>query len=195
MTWWWRLKGTILRSVCPLFFEKIGAGTMFTGRIRLPAPLRKVSIGRRCMIGHDVYFQTSRSSSITLGDEVSVNTGSHLVAHREITIGQNTAIGEYVSIRDQEHLHTPETGVRGQGFTSDPVAIGDNCWIGRGVLIRPGTRIGAGSIVAANSVVCGRFPDNVLIAGAPAVIKRAFLPGGEKIAWDSASTPSGSKGD
>jgi acetyltransferase-like isoleucine patch superfamily enzyme len=137
-------------------------------------PLRQIWIGRDCMIGHDVFFQTGRRSVIKLGDRVSVNSGCHIVASQAITIGNNVAIGEYVSIRDQEHRHTPQTGVRNQGFMVEPVVIEDNCWIGRGVYIGPGTHVGHGSIVAANSVLRGKYPAGSLLAGAPAVVKRTL---------------------
>ncbi|TIN26417.1 acyltransferase [Mesorhizobium sp.] len=160
-----------------MFYERIGKGTLFTGRVRLPLPLRKIRIGENCMIGHDVFFQTGRNSSITIGDNSNLNTGCHLVASESITIGDNVAIGEYVSIRDQEHRFSPATGVRGQGFKIDPVSIGSNVWIGRGVYIGPGTTIESGSIVGANSVVRGKFPPNVLIAGAPAKVKKMLVDG------------------
>lgn len=189
----WRLKGTLLRLVAPLFFQKVGSGTQFTGRVRLPLPLRKITIGREAMIGHDVFFQTGRSSRIAIGDRVSLNTGCHLVAAEAITIGDNVAVGEYVSIRDQEHRFTPATGVRDQGFTVAAITIGDNVWIGRGAYVGPGSRIGAGSIVAANSVVRGAFPPAVLLAGAPATIRRRILPSGETApyAGEASSSSSG----
>jgi carbonic anhydrase/acetyltransferase-like protein (isoleucine patch superfamily) len=172
----WKLKGVFLRASCPLFFKGVGKGTQFTGRVRLPLPFRQIWIGQECMIGHDVFFQTGRRSSIEIGDKVSLNTGCHLVSNSMIKIGHNVAIGEYVSIRDQEHLHTPETGVRDQGYAVSDITIEDNCWIGRGVYIGPGAHIGRGSIVAANSVVrAGRFPPGSLIAGAPATVRRALL--------------------
>ncbi|MEM7766160.1 MAG: acyltransferase [Pseudomonadota bacterium] len=196
----WRLKGLILRVVSPLFFERVGPGTQFTGRVRLPMPFRKVRIGRAAMIGHDVFFQTGRTSHIHIGDQVSLNSGCHLVASEAITIGDNVAVGEYVSIRDQEHRFTPATGVRRQGFSVAPVSIGDNVWIGRGAYIGPGSVIGAGSIIAANSVVRGQFPPGVLIAGAPANIKRRILPSGETVAWTgsdeaASSEPTDPQGD
>lgn len=175
----WRLKGALLGLISPLFFRSVGQGTQFTGRIRLPLPFRKIDIGARCLIGHDVYFQTGRTSQIAVGDDVSLNTGCHLIAVERITIGRNVAIGEYVSIRDQEHRFAPRTGVRGGGFSVSPVTIGDNVWIGRGAYIGPGTHIRSGSVVGANSVVSGDFPPNVLIAGAPATIRRSILPTGE----------------
>ena len=177
----WRLKGELVRLLCPLFFRSIGRGTRFTGRVRLPLPLRGVEIGERCMIGHDVYFQTGRTAEIMVGNDSSLNTGCQLIASECISIGRNVAIGEYVSIRDQEHRFAPRSGVRGNGFSVSPVTIEDNVWIGRGAYIGPGTHIRSGSVVGANSVVAGDFPPNVLIAGAPATIRRSILPTGETL--------------
>lgn len=171
----WKFRGSLVRLTSPLFFKRVGAGTQFTGRIRWPMPLRNVVIGKNGMIGHDVHFQTGRASHITIGDEVSLNSGCHVIASESIVIGDNVAVGEYVSIRDSEHRHTPETGVRDQGYTVKPIIIEDNCWIGRGVYIGPGSRIRKGSIIAANSIVRGEFPEGSLIAGAPAVVKRTLL--------------------
>ena len=126
------------------------------------------------MVGHDVYFQAGRNATILVGDDVSINTGCHIIASERISIGHNVAIGEYVSIRDQEHKHDPATGVRGQGFDHAPVDIESNCWIGRGVYIGPGTKIGKGTIVAANSVLRGEYPPSSLVAGTPAVVKKSL---------------------
>lgn len=177
----WKIKGILISLTCPLFFARIGRGTQFTGRVRLPMPGRNVFIGERCMVGHDVFFQTGRTSTIRIGDEVSINTGCHIVASEAISIGNCVAVGEYVTIRDQDHKFLPEKGVRDQGFLVAPVLIGDNVWIGRGVHIGPGTAIGSGSIVAANAVVRGVFGPNLLIAGVPAVVKRRILPSGKTV--------------
>jgi len=170
-----RLKAFIIRLTCPLFFKRIGKGCTFHGRIRLPRPLRNVTIGDNCMIGESIYFHTSRQSAIELGNNSRINTGCHLVASENITIGNNVAIGEYTTIRDQEHMFSLKTGIEGENDHVEPVIISDNVWIGRGVYIGPGTTIGSGCIIGANSVVKGEFPENVLIAGAPAVVKKQLV--------------------
>jgi acetyltransferase-like isoleucine patch superfamily enzyme len=169
-----KLKGFVLRWTCPLFYKRIGKRCSFHGRIRLPSPLRNVTIGDDCMIGDAVFFHTGRRSEIVIGSNCSVNSGCHLVASERIIIGDNVAIAEYVSIRDNEHRFAPKTGVRGQGYNVAPIIIGSNVWIGRGVYVGPGTVIENGSIIGANSVVRGIFPPGVLIAGSPALVKKTL---------------------
>lgn len=55
---------------------------------------------------------------------------------------------------------------------SAPISIGDNVWLGAGVVVLPGVKIGNNSVIAANSVVLSDVPENVLYAGNPAVFKR-----------------------
>lgn len=134
----------------------------------------RVRFGNGCRIGSGTWLGTNRTATIELADDVSINLGCVLHASQRIVIGKSTAIAEYVSIRDQEHLFSPKCGVRGQGYHIAPIEIGDYCWIGRGVYIGPGTVIGRGSIVGANSVVKGKFPEGVLVAGVPAKIVRVL---------------------
>lgn len=155
-----------------LWHRPVPWSTTIYGKIRrLHLPVR-ITMGKRCRLGDDVYLATSHTSDIVIGDDVNINLGCVLVAVERITIGSNTSIAEYVSIRDQAHRFEPGSGVRGQGFTSAPVEIGENVWIGRGVFIGPGTVIGPNSIVGANAVVHGVFPPNALIVGAPAKVKK-----------------------
>lgn len=150
--------------------------TRFYGRFRSAYRPSRMRMGRSCGFGHDVFVSAGSDAEIVLGDMVTINDGSLLVASRSIHIGHRVAIGEYVSIRDQEHIHVAGKGVRDQGYRIAQVTIGDNSWIGRGAFIGPGTSIGKDCIVAAHSVVHGDFPDGVLIAGAPATIRKSLAP-------------------
>jgi len=50
-----------------------------------------------------------------------------------------------------------------EGFTSAPIVIGDNCWIGTGCIILKGVTIGSGSIVAAGTTVTKSVPPHSLV--------------------------------
>ena len=187
MTW----SGFMVRSVCVIahmvlkkyrlvwyqlrafiWFRAAPWSTSIYGRIGFAHLPCRINIGKNCSLGDRLYLSTGRSGVIDIGNNVSINTGGLLVASERITIGDNTAIGEYVSIRDQVHKFAVGHGIHGQGYRISPVDIGCNVWIGRGVFIGPGSRISSNSIVAANSVVHGEFPPNVLLARAPAKIKK-----------------------
>ncbi len=146
--------------------------TRIYGRLSFAYVPCRLVLGPRCSLGEGVTLNVAPTAGIVLGADVSLNTGCTLVASESIRIGDGVAIGEYVSIRDQQHRFRPGRGVLDQGYDIAPVEIGANCWIGRGAFIGPGSRIGADCIVGANSVVHGVFPDGVLIAGAPARIRR-----------------------
>ncbi|MEE1104690.1 MAG: DapH/DapD/GlmU-related protein, partial [Ruminococcus sp.] len=53
-----------------------------------------------------------------------------------------------------------------------PVTIGDDCWIGRRVMILPGVHIAEGCVIGAGAVVTKNIPPYSVAAGVPArVIK------------------------
>ena len=49
-----------------------------------------------------------------------------------------------------------------------PVRIGDNCFIGTGVILMPGITVGDNCIVGAGAVVTRDIPSNSVFAGVPA---------------------------
>ena len=51
-----------------------------------------------------------------------------------------------------------------------PIHIDDGCFIGANSIILKGTTLGKNCVVGAGSVVSGKFPDNVIVAGNPARI-------------------------
>jgi acetyltransferase-like isoleucine patch superfamily enzyme len=70
--------------------------------------------------------------------------------------------------------------------TKGDIRVGDNAWIGFGVIILSGVRIGKNAVVGAGSTVTHDIPDNAIAVGNPArVIKmRAELDPKEKKSSD-----------
>lgn len=55
-----------------------------------------------------------------------------------------------------------------------PITIGDNVWLGGGVIVCPGVTIGENTVVGAGAVVTKDLPPNVLAAGNPAWVIRTL---------------------
>lgn len=66
---------------------------------------------------------------------------------------------------------------RGEPLTNDPIAIGDDCWLGVNVVVSPGVSIGQGAVVGANAVVTKDVVPYSVVAGSPA---RQI---GQRLAW------------
>ena len=62
----------------------------------------------------------------------------------------------------------------------EPVTIGNNVWLGGGVIVCPGVTIGDNTVVGAGSVVTKDLPANVLAVGNPCRVIR-LLNDGEDI--------------
>ena len=168
-----QVKWLYFRLLPGAYFKHLGRGTWFWGRVRFGAVNGNISVGRNCWIGHDVFLSAGKGCEIIIGDNVSLNTGCHVVAIAGIRIGSNTRIGEYTSLRDQDHaFDRTDVPIKDQGFTGASIQIGEDVWIGRGVMICAGTKIGDGAVVGANSVVTRDVEPYSIVAGCPARLIR-----------------------
>lgn len=91
-----------------------------------------------------------------------------------VSIGNNVEIGPNVSIITGEHYTMIEDrrAHRGHEFTRS-VIIGDDCWIGAGVIILAGVTIGSGCSIGAGSVVKANIPSFSIAVGVPARVIRS----------------------
>lgn len=92
----------------------------------------------------------------------------------KVTIGKRCSIGYRVSIKARTHdVNRPCMNDKGECFHIErDIGIGDDCWIGDNVFIKEGVSIGSNVVIGANSVVTKSFPDNVVVAGVPAIVIR-----------------------
>jgi maltose O-acetyltransferase len=106
---------------------------------------------------------------IELGDRVGFNYGCYVNGYGGLRIGDRTIIGPYSMIHTANHEMDLERPIVAQGWTKRPVEIGADCWIGMGVCVLPGARIGDRCIIGAGSVVVpGELEPNHIAVGNPA---------------------------
>jgi maltose O-acetyltransferase len=63
---------------------------------------------------------------------------------------------------------------RAKWEAAEPITIGDNVWLGGGVIVCPGVTIGADTVVGAGAVVTDDLPAGVLAVGSPARLVRSL---------------------
>jgi acetyltransferase-like isoleucine patch superfamily enzyme len=127
-----------------------------------------IRVGRNALLYPLLYLETDDAGSIDIGEGVVISRGVHIVSRAGITIGKGTMIGEYTSIRDANHARIPGLPIRDSGYKAQPITIGNEVWIGRGVAILGGVTIGDGATVGANAVVVHDVPAGTTAVGVPA---------------------------
>lgn len=116
-----------------------------------------------------VYFDYGKYTHF--GKGTFVNHSCYFMDGGTIDIGENVFIGPFCGFYTASHPINYTD--RNKGFERAlPIKIGDNCWFGANVSVMQGVTIGAGCVIAAGSVVTKDVPENCLIAGVPATIKK-----------------------
>ncbi|WP_271459819.1 DapH/DapD/GlmU-related protein [Pantoea leporis] len=145
--------------------------------------MRETQIGAQCEVLAETYIEYSE-----LGDFSYL--GEHCCV-ADAQIGRFSAIANHVRIgapnhpmdRASQHRFTycPEyydaQAERDNGFfadrRADRVIIGNDVWIGHGVIVLPGLKVGDGAVLAAGAVVTKEVPPYTIVGGVPAKVIRA----------------------
>lgn len=127
----------------------------------------RIYLGHGCRIEDDVRLISFGQGRIDVADHCFIGWGCIFSAQQQLSIGEGTAIAEYVSIRD--HNHMPDDGaVHRSKMQVEPVMIGKRVWIGAKVTITAGVTIGDDVVIGANAVVTKDVASGMRVAGVPA---------------------------
>ena len=145
----------------------------------------------RIQLGHLVYLR--RNTEIEAGDQGSIQIGNHvffnkncmIVARSSIRIGNDCLFGEDVSIYDHNHAYSqPGVPFRLQGYSSSPVTIGNNVWVGAKSFIGAGVTIGDNVIIAAGSIITKDVPSGCIALQRVSTELRPISPVAELLPHD-----------
>jgi acetyltransferase-like isoleucine patch superfamily enzyme len=171
-----RLRGRVYQAMLPDVF---GPGTRVGGKLVLKNP-GQVRLGRGVILSSGCMLACGEITprycpSITVGAKTFFNIGSAVAAELQpIEIGEDVLFGPHTVVVDADHgFEDPDVAIARQPMIDrGPITIGDGAWIAAGAVVLGGTTIAPRSVVAANSVVRGDFPERCIIAGAPARVVR-----------------------
>ena len=153
----------------------------------------QLKLGRHCFIGDRVIvFEASGGGAIDIADDVHINLdciletgeGGHISVAEgtriqgrcqfsaykgQIVIGRDVQVAPNCAFYPYDHAFTRGELVKRQDLRSrGGIVIGDDVWIGFGVIVLDGATIGDGAIVGAGSVVRSTIPENAIAVGTPA---------------------------
>lgn len=165
-------------------FGKMGNMT-YIGKPTSILGSKNIFVGNRVRIYPGVRMEAhGLNGYITIEDNVSIGQNFHVTSKDfNLIIGKNTTISGNVFMTNIDHAYQEiDKHIMDQPFIVSETVIGENCFIGYGVGIQAGTKLGKQCVVGANSVVRGSFPDYCVIAGVPARIIKKYNPA--KKVWE-----------
>ena len=102
------------------------------------------------------------SGKVILHGGVFINNSCSFNCLERIEIGAGTMMGEGVRFYDHDHIYTAETIEKWQ-WTTAPIRVGRDCWIGSNVTILKGVTIGDNTIIGAGCLIRNDIPSNSVV--------------------------------
>jgi maltose O-acetyltransferase len=118
-------------------------------------------------------FRCDYGTPISIGADTFVNYDCVMLDVAPIRIGSACQLATRVQLLTATHPIDPEPRRIGWEYAK-PITIGDNVWLGGGVIVCPGVTIGDDTVVGAGSVVTRDLPAGVVAFGVPAKVQRSI---------------------
>jgi acetyltransferase-like isoleucine patch superfamily enzyme len=173
-----RVAGGCASRVRNVWFRLLGVevtGYVWLRRVSIPCQWSDVQLEKGVALDDGVALVCAgppRRAKLTVGEGSYVNRYTIITATEQVVIGRRCLIGPHCYITDSDHGTRPGERVAVQPLRTQPVTIGNDVWLGAGVVVLKGVTIGDGAVIGAGAIVTADVPPNTIAAGVPArVIK------------------------
>jgi maltose O-acetyltransferase len=126
-------------------------------------------------LGADAYVKpplfVDYGENVHVGARTFINYNLTALDVAEIRIGEDCQLGPNVQLLTPTHPIAPQPR-KDKLEAAKPITLGDNVWLGGGVIVCPGVSIGDNTVVGAGAVVTKDLPANVVAMGNPARVVR-----------------------
>jgi acetyltransferase-like isoleucine patch superfamily enzyme len=132
-------------------------------------PMRRAAIDRSARIAPNVSI--AHGERVSVGARTHVNARTHLWAGPStgrIDIGADCLLAPGVFVTASDYGTSAGHRILDQPRRERDVRIGDDCWLGTGVVVVAGVEIGDGCVVGAGAVVTRSLPPGSVAVGVPA---------------------------
>jgi len=131
-----------------------------------------ITIGSNVFLGRGTIL-SCKDGDIVLGDHVNIGFYSEVFSGSSVTVGPYGLFAAYTYLVGGGHeFDRPDVPVIEQRRSSRGIALAENVWLGTGVKVLDGVRIGRDVVVGANGVVTEDLPDGAVAVGVPARVVR-----------------------
>ena len=130
----------------------------------------QVKLDDRVAILRDSAIETGFGGSISIGPSTCIHPRNQVNAYLgSIRIGCGVDIAPNCAFYSYDHGFAPGKPIREQPLqTKGDIVIEDHVWLGVGVIVLSGVRIGKGAVIGAGAVVTQNIPENAIASGNPA---------------------------
>jgi acetyltransferase-like isoleucine patch superfamily enzyme len=131
-----------------------------------------IQIGEDAKIREQVYVGGPQlpDSRFQLGSRTIILQLAFINPTKPVVIGDDTGIGGHCLIFTHGVWLN---ALDGYPINYEPVTLGKSVWLPWRVFVMPGTTIGDGTVIGANSLVSGNIPPGSLAVGSPAKVIRS----------------------
>jgi acetyltransferase-like isoleucine patch superfamily enzyme len=140
--------------------------------IEVPRNPRDIILGDNVALDAGVVLLTTGEHRpvprLQIGSHSYVNRFTMFDASQSIAIGERCMIGPSCYITDHDHGTLRAIDIAAQPLESAPVRIGNDVWLGAGVIVLKGVTIGDRAVVGAGAVVTHDVPQAAIVGGVPA---------------------------
>jgi acetyltransferase-like isoleucine patch superfamily enzyme len=132
----------------------------------------KLRLGRWSWLGHGCKIRV-HEGEVSIGAKSVLGQECTISAFQHVSIGRECIVADRVMLIDFDHgVVEVERPIRLQGIYKRDVNVGHNCWIGYGVCILRGARVGDNCVLGTSAVVTKDVPANAVAVGVPARVIR-----------------------
>lgn len=157
-------------------FRAIGEDVVFEDHVLVFHP-ENIELGDRIYVGHQTILKGYYRGLMIIGSGTWIGQQCFFHAAGGLTIGANVGVGPGVKIITSFHREEGRARpILHSQVEFAPVEIGDDCDLGVGSVVLPGTVLGRGVQVGAGAVVKGTVEDYAVVAGVPARVLRLRPP-------------------
>jgi len=180
--------GLALRRIFyPCLFQRVGKGVVFGRNITLRHP-HKVVLGDNCVIDDNVVLDAKgeknyglrldgnvyigrntilscKEGSISIGEYSNISANCSLLSETEIILGRYCFLAGhcYLVAGGNHSFDDVSRPIMFQpSLSKGGIRLGDDVWLGAGVIVLDGASVGQGTVVGAGAVVTGSLPEYVV---------------------------------